>query len=72
MKVSVTVVPGAKTSRVEPDAHGGLRVWVTEPAREGRANAALVDILAAHFQVSRSCVRILRGGTGRRKLVEVR
>lgn len=70
-RIAVTVVPRARSARVERRADGGFRVAVTAPAREGRANAAVIEALAEHFRVPRSRVRIVRGLTGRRKLVEI-
>lgn len=52
--------------------HGdALKVQVHAPPVEGAANAALVALLADTFQLPRRAIRILRGTTGREKLVEV-
>ncbi|GAB4363725.1 MAG: hypothetical protein Kow00128_04740 [Deltaproteobacteria bacterium] len=48
-----------------------LRVRLTAPPVENRANEALVRFLAKSLGVSRRSVTILSGGTGRRKLVRV-
>ena len=45
---------------------------VTEPPEDGRANAALIELLAEHFDVPKRALRIVRGHTGRQKVVEVR
>jgi hypothetical protein len=71
VRVSVTVVPNARATRVDQVEPGHLRVAVTAPPREGRANDALVRALAAHFGVPRSRVRILRGAGSRHKIVEI-
>ena len=71
MRVSVTVVPSARTSRVEVTGVGQLRVAVTAPPREGRANEALVALLAEHFRVPRVRIRIIRGAGSRHKVVEI-
>ncbi len=71
MRVSVTVVPNARTTRVERLNAGRLRVTVTGPPREGRANQALLAALAEHFGVPRSQVRIIRGAGSRHKIVEI-
>jgi uncharacterized protein (TIGR00251 family) len=46
-------------------------VRVRAPAREGRANQALLEQLAEYFKVPKSTLRILRGEKGRRKLVRI-
>jgi len=44
---------------------------VAAPPERGRANAALVDLLAATLEVPRGSVRVVAGATGRAKVVEV-
>jgi uncharacterized protein (TIGR00251 family) len=71
MRIIVTVAPRARRPHVEPLKDGGLRVAVTAPPHEGRANAAVIAALAEYFHVPGSRVRILRGETSRRKVVEI-
>lgn len=71
MRVTIRVVPRARRAGVEPLADGAFRVAVTPPAHEGQANDAVIDALAAYFQVPRSKVHIVRGQTARRKVVEI-
>jgi uncharacterized protein (TIGR00251 family) len=44
---------------------------VTAPPVDGRANAAVIKLLAEWLGVSRSAVQIVRGETSRRKIVEI-
>ena len=53
------------------DATGKLKVYVTAPPEDGRANEAVVEILAKHFGVKRRQVEILAGQTNRNKVVRV-
>ena len=71
MRIVVTVVPQARRPRVEALGNGGLRVAVTAPPREGRANAAVIATLAEHFRISRSNIRIVRGERSRKKVIEI-
>lgn len=64
------------TPRAARDAVGGfegetLRVRVTAPPVEGRANAALVRLLAARLGVGQGAVRIVAGQGARTKVVAV-
>ncbi len=72
MRLSLIVTPGARTERVDRVDATQLRVAVTEPPREGRANAAVVSAVARFLGVPSSRVRIVRGLASRRKVVEVR
>lgn len=71
MRVEVRVTPRARRAGVELLPDGTLAVKVTAPAEGGRANEAVVELLAAHFRVPKRSVAILRGRTARRKLVEI-
>ena len=70
MRVKVRVKPGAKQVKVE-ESGDTLIVWVRSPAREGKANGELIEVLAEYFSVPKSRVKIVRGHRGRDKLVEV-
>ncbi len=48
-----------------------LNVRVTAPAADGRANAALVSVVAEAFGVRRSAVSVVAGARGRTKVLEV-
>lgn len=69
LKVAVQVHPGASRDRVELRPDGGLEIWLRARAVEGRANAALVALLADRLGVRRSGVSIVRGERARHKLV---
>lgn len=66
--VVVKVKPGSrKGPLVETDADGQLTVYVREPAIDGKANAAVIRVLAEHFGVSRSRVELASGAGARVK-----
>jgi uncharacterized protein (TIGR00251 family) len=48
---------------------GTLKVKVTAAPEKGRANAAICELLAAEFGVTRGNVEVLRGETSSRKQV---
>lgn len=67
--------PGAGHTRF-PDGfnpwRGRLGIRVREPARDGRANQALLDLLAEFFGVPGAAVVLESGATDSRKSVVVR
>jgi uncharacterized protein (TIGR00251 family) len=71
VRFSVLVTPGAKKARVERIDDTSLRVAVTAPAREGRANAAVVRAVAEFLNVAPSRVRIVHGLAARYKVLEI-
>lgn len=70
-RLALHVQPNAKRSEILGLVNGVLRVRVAAPAKEGRANEALVDLLATLLIVPKARVRILRGLTARNKIVAV-
>ncbi|HEU65513.1 MAG TPA: DUF167 domain-containing protein [Chloroflexi bacterium] len=70
MKIQVKVKPDSRTEEVSQEG-GSFIVKVKEPPREGRANQAVTKLLAEHFGVSQSQVRILSGFKSKNKVVEV-
>ncbi len=69
MMVEVRVHPGAGSSRVVKGER--LEVWVKERAEKGKANSAVVKAVAEFFSIPSSKVRIVRGHSSRRKLLEL-
>ncbi len=64
----VRVKPGShKGPLVETGADGVLTVYVRERAVDGKANEAVVRVLAQHFDVPRSRVTLASGATSRIK-----
>ena len=85
MKIFVKVKTGQKENKVTsppmqlfengPTSHEATQdayiVSVKERPIEGRANEAIIKLLAEHFKVPRSKVRLISGATSKRKVVEI-
>ena len=71
MKFRVKVIPNARTTLVETDEKGNLRVKLSSVPEKGKANEELINVLAKHYNVKKSGVRILKGLLSKEKLVEV-
>jgi len=70
MRVSVLVVPNArKNGVVEEGDH--LKVYVRAPPVKGKANEAVIEVLAEFFGVKKSDIRIISGERSREKVVEI-
>lgn len=70
-KVPVKVVPASSRNRIAGWLGETLKVKVTAPAEGGRANAAVVAILADALGLPTGSVRVLRGRASPRKVVEI-
>ena len=71
MKIKVKVMPNSSKEEVVQQDASEYIVRVRAPAQEGRANEAALRVLAAHFKVSRSSVRIVSGFSSKHKIIEV-
>ncbi len=71
MKIIVHVHPRARQEKIKKIDDGLYRAWVTAPPDKGKANDALITLLAREFKVAKSSVRIIIGKTAREKLVEI-
>lgn len=71
MKITIKAKPSAKQNSVEKLPDGTYLVRVKAQARDGKANTAVIEALSAHFDRPKSFITILRGQSGKTKLVEV-
>ncbi|MFP3975683.1 MAG: DUF167 domain-containing protein [Dehalococcoidia bacterium] len=69
-RINVKVTPNAKKNEVTME-DDGLKVRVSAPAAGGRANKAVIEVLAKYFEVRKSDIRIARGKKSREKLIEI-
>ena len=68
----VRAQPGARRNGVQGEQNGALKVAVTAPPEDGRANKALVEVLRDLLHLKRSQVELVAGGTSRDKKFLVR
>ena len=76
VRVSLRVRPGARrqgVKGVESDATGARRlsVQVNAPPVDGKANAAVLKLLAKRWGVAASRLSLVSGTSGRSKVVEI-
>lgn len=65
-EIAVRVTPRAARARLVAEA-GTLRAYVTVPPEDGKANAAVRDLLAAYLGIARSRVVLVAGAKAREK-----
>ena len=66
---AVRATPRAKRNAIEDG--DPLRIWVTAPADEGRANDAVRKLLAKALGVAPTRLTLIRGQTARDKLFQL-
>ena len=71
MILELHVQPGASRTEFAGKHGDRIKVRVTARATDGKANAALIEFLAAHYGVPRRSVRITSGLRSRQKRVVI-
>ena len=72
MKISAKVKSNSRyCEEVVAGDDGSLVVYTKAPAVEGRANLAAVKLVAKHYGVAPSRVKLVRGATSRNKVFEI-
>jgi uncharacterized protein YggU (UPF0235/DUF167 family) len=69
-KLAVRVTPGARIEALEI-AEGRLIAKVRAKPEDGKANAAVIDLVARGLGMAPSRVTLLKGATSREKLLNV-
>ena len=72
MKISTRLKPNSRhREEVVVGDDGVLTIYTKAPAIEGRANLATVKLLAKHFGVAPSKVKLVRGAASKYKVFEI-
>lgn len=74
--IAVRLTPKASADRIGetrklPNGDEQLVVYVTAPPDKGKANDAMIRLLAKHLGIAASRLEIIRGQTNRNKLVKI-
>lgn len=73
MIINVTIKPNSKKGNVlELKNDGTILAYVREIAADGKANEALVKLLAKHYKTAKTQITILRGHNSRHKVIEIK
>ncbi|HZX36348.1 MAG TPA: DUF167 domain-containing protein [Thermodesulfobacteriota bacterium] len=69
--LKIYVQPGASKSSISGEHDGYLKIRISSPPVEGKANEALVEFLSDAFDVKKSRIEILEGLKSRKKLLRI-
>jgi len=72
LKILVRVKPNAKEEKIDKIKEGEFLIRVNVPAKEGKANARVVELLSEYFSVAKGRIVILKGHNSRNKIIEIR
>lgn len=69
--LSVRVHPGAKHNAITGEHDGALKISLTTPPSDGRANQTLIIFLAERLNIPRASIELISGGANRSKAFRI-
>ncbi len=67
----IRVIPNSKTEKIVEEGDSYLKIKLTAPAYENKANKAVINFLANHFKIAKNRIKILSGNKSREKKIEI-
>lgn len=71
LKIFVKVKPRVRENKVEKIDDRNFIVSVKETPVQGKANKAIIKLLAEYFKVAKSNIEIIRGHKSKEKVIEI-
>ena len=71
LTLSVRAVPRAAKNEIQGVYNEALKIRLTTPPIDGKANQALIRFLSKTLNISKSHIRVLHGETSRNKVVQI-
>lgn len=71
MRIYIRVTPRAGRNEVLKISEGEYKVRVTAPPEKGKANDAVVKLLADYFDVPKNSISIIGGKSTRVKIIDI-
>ncbi|WP_413583346.1 DUF167 domain-containing protein [Bdellovibrio sp. HCB288] len=71
VRLHLFIQPKSSKNQIIGDHNGELKIKVSAPPVDGEANAELIKYLAKLFKVAKRNISLVKGDTGRHKVVEI-
>ncbi len=71
MKICVEVKANSKQEKIEQISNNKFCLRVKPPAREGKANEAVIRLLSEYFDIPKSMVIIIKGHKVKNKVIDI-
>ena len=69
-RIFIAVKPGSSHEKITQISQDKLIVYLRAKPHDGEANTSLVKLLAKHYNIPKTSIRISRGVKSRHKVVE--
>jgi uncharacterized protein (TIGR00251 family) len=69
--IKVKIVPGSSKNKIIGVYNDSLKITITAPPVEGKANKKCIAYLAKYFNISKSKIEIISGQISKNKLIKI-
>ncbi|HOD14954.1 MAG TPA: DUF167 domain-containing protein [Spirochaetota bacterium] len=69
--LDITVAPKSSRNKISIDSSNSIKIYLTAPPVDGKANAELISLLSKTLKVPKSSITIIHGETGKKKRVSI-
>ena len=69
--IKVKIVPGSSKNKIVGVYNNALKIAITSPPVDGKANKKCIAYLAKYFDVAKSKIEIISGQTSKNKLIKI-
>jgi uncharacterized protein len=69
--ITLSVIPRSSRNEVTKLPNGTYKVKLTSPPVDGEANKKLIEVISEFFGVKKYDVKILKGETGKNKIIQI-
>ena len=69
--IKVKIIPGSSKNKIIGIYADTLKIAITSPPVEGKANKKCISYLSKHFDIAKSKIEILSGKNSRNKLIKI-
>jgi len=71
MKIQIKVVPGSSQNIIAGWLGERLKIKVESPPESGKANKAVIALLASQLNIPKTAITIISGGKSSHKILEI-
>lgn len=71
MLIIVKVIPNSSQDKIVEWEGDVLKIKCKAPPEKGKANAAIISLLAIHYGVPKNSIKILKGKSNSKKLIKI-
>jgi uncharacterized protein len=69
--LDITVAPKSSRNKISIDSDKTIKIYLTAPPVDGKANAELISLLSKTLKVPKSSITIIHGETGKKKRLSI-